>query len=362
MGNILLAFSKEQYSDVHFVCGFCNEALLLLLGDIEGDSPIDLYFEVSIIILLERGTFLVVSSLAERAVRRNVKDEENVMGNGTSQSSTNNKRTTTRLNVPHITVPSATYSNFEPEDLGRRLEHYLCSVAHPHIHQHILFCWRGLAYVWSGKQCKEVAFTHCAVEANFRYWFSIDIWCGVTYGQTIWPFSLGTSDKCNVRGASVNIVTNALQHNGASACTGWHAVQYSVLFLVTGLAGVGVHIIGQRDHQTSIHLIPMDGTAWSVLFMNALWTYYIWGHTSSHCRCGHIHQWPGHSFCCCCETGENMYRSWRRICWRFVTAVKVRDVEIRLQALSVLSCYNKRICRTHIIPAFLAHTCRHWEW
>jgi hypothetical protein len=47
MGNTPFAFSKEEYSGMYFVCGFCNETLLLL-GDMGGDSPIDLYFELSV--------------------------------------------------------------------------------------------------------------------------------------------------------------------------------------------------------------------------------------------------------------------------------------------------------------------------
>lgn len=42
MKDVPFEFSEEEYSGMYFVCGFWNETLLLLLGDIGGDSPIDL--------------------------------------------------------------------------------------------------------------------------------------------------------------------------------------------------------------------------------------------------------------------------------------------------------------------------------
>lgn len=187
-------------------------------------------------------------------------------------------------------------------------------------------------------------------------------------GQTIRPFSLGDSWQVQYTRGFGTELPDVLEDCSLSTRSRMHfsimelphvpVDTLSSIFLVTGLAGVGVHRIGQRDHRASIHLIPMDGGTWTQ-------GGHTWGHSSSHCQYSHIHQWPGHTslpYLYCCETGEKMYRNWRRICWRFVTAVKVRDVEIHVESLSVLSCYNKRICHTHIIPYFLAHTCHRWEW
>jgi hypothetical protein len=66
-------YGDEEYAHMHFVMGFVTEALLVLLRNM-GHETETVHRQ-----LRKRGTFPGVSSSAERAVRRNV-DEENIVG------------------------------------------------------------------------------------------------------------------------------------------------------------------------------------------------------------------------------------------------------------------------------------------